>query len=419
MVRLCMSVLVVFALWSAAPVPAYAALTEGQIDSILLVLESFGAEESVIREVEIALRGDSYNCTFTHTLYRGVRDETTAGEVSRVQSFLSVEPVSGYYGPITEGAVQVFQAARGVVSSGTPETTGFGVVGPKTRAKLKEVCETQNTETSAGTSSGSTQQGSSSTNQGTGAGSESDTAQTSGQSSTGAGSSATNGSTSTGSNSGSSGTNAGVSTSEGNTLAQEAYRNELRQEVYTVGLVQGVSPNDLAEIDLFLASLPTLEVASSTIVSTSSSSTTTATTSSSSNTSAGTGNTSTSNSGLSTALSSILSSLLQSVFSSALSNALSGTTLRDFGTPRVISVLPCPCSGNVLITMQPTGPDYVTALTYTPGTQAYQSYNIPTIGQSLLGKYTPVGLCMVPNSFGCSPVPNNGNITSFVGSSVQ
>jgi peptidoglycan hydrolase-like protein with peptidoglycan-binding domain len=44
--------------------------------------------------------------------------------------------ISGYYGSLTEQAVEAFQAKYGIISYGTPDTTGYGVVGPKTRVKL-------------------------------------------------------------------------------------------------------------------------------------------------------------------------------------------------------------------------------------------------------------------------------------------
>lgn len=76
---------------------------------------------------------------FEHTLRQGM----DTPEVKRLQKLLagdtSLYPegmVTGYFGPLTEKAVQRFQAKYGIVSSGTPETTGFGFVGPKTRAKL-------------------------------------------------------------------------------------------------------------------------------------------------------------------------------------------------------------------------------------------------------------------------------------------
>jgi peptidoglycan hydrolase-like protein with peptidoglycan-binding domain len=68
-------------------------------------------------------------------------------DVSSLQTFLAQDPsvypeamVTGYFGPLTEKAVQRWQAKYGVVSSGTPDSTGFGVVGPKTRAAIQSRC---------------------------------------------------------------------------------------------------------------------------------------------------------------------------------------------------------------------------------------------------------------------------------------
>ena len=44
--------------------------------------------------------------------------------------------VTGYFGSLTQAAVQRFQVAQGIVSSGTPTTTGYGHVGPATIARL-------------------------------------------------------------------------------------------------------------------------------------------------------------------------------------------------------------------------------------------------------------------------------------------
>ncbi len=53
----------------------------------------------------------------------------------RAQGYLSSAP-TGYFGPLTERAVQGFQCDQNIVCSGTPATTGFGSVGPKTRARI-------------------------------------------------------------------------------------------------------------------------------------------------------------------------------------------------------------------------------------------------------------------------------------------
>lgn len=76
---------------------------------------------------------------FTKLLKVGVKD----AEVTMLQEKLAMDStiypeglVTGYFGSLSQAAVQKFQAKNGVVSSGTPETTGYGLVGPATRAKL-------------------------------------------------------------------------------------------------------------------------------------------------------------------------------------------------------------------------------------------------------------------------------------------
>ncbi|MBI2612245.1 peptidoglycan-binding protein [Candidatus Kaiserbacteria bacterium] len=83
----------------------------------------------------------------TNNLYVDIDDSESDGEVSQLQTFLaqdfSVYPearVTGYFGPATERAVKRWQTGNGVVSRGTPDTTGYGAVGPKTRAALARGC---------------------------------------------------------------------------------------------------------------------------------------------------------------------------------------------------------------------------------------------------------------------------------------
>lgn len=80
---------------------------------------------------------------FTRTMQLGSR----GADVSELQEFLAQDPtvypealVTGYFGQLTVNAVQRWQAIHGVVTSGTPLTTGYGVVGPKTRAEIAESC---------------------------------------------------------------------------------------------------------------------------------------------------------------------------------------------------------------------------------------------------------------------------------------
>lgn len=75
----------------------------------------------------------------TNQLDFGARGE----DVTEVQSYLSTNPnlypsgrVTGYFGSLTQEATQKFQIEEGIVSSGNPETTGFGRVGPITMSRL-------------------------------------------------------------------------------------------------------------------------------------------------------------------------------------------------------------------------------------------------------------------------------------------
>lgn len=67
--------------------------------------------------------------------------------VSRLQRFLARDPgvypettVNGTYGPQTEVAVKRWQVKFNVVTSGTPESTGFGVAGSRTIAAMIPQC---------------------------------------------------------------------------------------------------------------------------------------------------------------------------------------------------------------------------------------------------------------------------------------
>ena len=71
----------------------------------------------------------------TRSFGLGSSDSTTGGEVSRLQRFLAQDKtlypegvVNGYFGKLTERAVQRWQAKNKLVSSGTPATTGYGWV---------------------------------------------------------------------------------------------------------------------------------------------------------------------------------------------------------------------------------------------------------------------------------------------------
>lgn len=80
---------------------------------------------------------------YADTLNRQLQVGMSGSDVSSLQTFLAQDStlypeglVTGYYGQLTMSAVQRFQARNGIVSSGTPASTGYGRVGPTTRAAI-------------------------------------------------------------------------------------------------------------------------------------------------------------------------------------------------------------------------------------------------------------------------------------------
>lgn len=78
---------------------------------------------------------------------RVLKKGMSGDDVTRLQTFLSADPaiypegtVSGFFGSATERAVQKWQARYKIVQSGTPSSTGYGVVGPRTASLMALQC---------------------------------------------------------------------------------------------------------------------------------------------------------------------------------------------------------------------------------------------------------------------------------------
>lgn len=167
---------------AVATADSHAQLTDAQMQALVTLLSAFGVDQNTISNVESVLsgnstsnsgvtrgapgpvnapnvptgptafgnvgtttshddRGDHQEFCFApdHNLAPRSTDDQTDGEVSKLQQFLGVEP-SGFFGSTTQAAVQQWQMMRGIIASGSPETTGFGGVGPKTRDDIKVNC---------------------------------------------------------------------------------------------------------------------------------------------------------------------------------------------------------------------------------------------------------------------------------------
>jgi peptidoglycan hydrolase-like protein with peptidoglycan-binding domain len=165
-------------------------LSETQIQAVLNLLSSFGAQDSVVSNVESSLRGRGHNgdaprpprpnfgtSTDSHMgsstedhmgrpdvppglaknnfpgasacglLMRNLRRGSSGDDVHQLQNFLlnsgdlDTGTTTGFFGEKTERALQNWQARMGVANSGDANSTGFGALGPKTRMIMMMKCK--------------------------------------------------------------------------------------------------------------------------------------------------------------------------------------------------------------------------------------------------------------------------------------
>jgi len=122
--------------------PTFAQTTDvaAQIQALLAQVKALQAQ---IAQLQGQPASTNACISLSYNLYADQTDARTNGEVTKLQQFLaqdsSIYPaglITGYFGPMTETAVQHWQARSGVVSSGSPGSTGYGYVGPRTRAAM-------------------------------------------------------------------------------------------------------------------------------------------------------------------------------------------------------------------------------------------------------------------------------------------
>jgi peptidoglycan hydrolase-like protein with peptidoglycan-binding domain len=114
---------------------------KAQIQSLLNQIDALQQQLSgLTSDTSITTSTSSNSCpNLYRSLYRGAR----GSDVASLQRFLrstgdfTYPEITNYYGSATERAVQNWQARNAVVSSGNAGSTGYGVVGPRTRAALQ------------------------------------------------------------------------------------------------------------------------------------------------------------------------------------------------------------------------------------------------------------------------------------------
>jgi len=176
---------VIFAIllaWAVLPNPARAdGLTDAQTQAVLNLLSTFGTGQTVLANVQLALKGASREdilkamgagiasssnpglrpaigsttpnwqmgsstpgmcMPIAHRLERG----SVGPDVSKLQAMLEQTgdlkeaSTTGYFGSTTEAALKAWQARQGIVTGGDKDTTGFGAAGPQTRDALLSNC---------------------------------------------------------------------------------------------------------------------------------------------------------------------------------------------------------------------------------------------------------------------------------------
>ncbi len=143
-----------------------ASLTSIQVNAVTNLLQAFGADPATIASVQSVLEGTTASSTTMippstggvsmpsisgcATIPSNLQIGSSGEDVSRLQSFLSKDGniypqglVTGYFGTDTQEAVQRWQMLQGIVATGTPQSTGYGVVGPRTRSEMDKEMEVE------------------------------------------------------------------------------------------------------------------------------------------------------------------------------------------------------------------------------------------------------------------------------------
>lgn len=120
-----------------------------QIQSILARIAELKTVLTTLQDAPAgAAPAPSLCFSLSRTLSRGSGGE----DVKDLQNFLIKEGMlaegntTGYFGPLTEAAVRAWQSAHGIVASGDATSTGFGIVGPKTRIAMLAGCASPQNE---------------------------------------------------------------------------------------------------------------------------------------------------------------------------------------------------------------------------------------------------------------------------------
>lgn len=128
---------------SAATAEELAAQIQALLNQVTALQQQTGSAQTTTSTAAAAGAG-VLECPYTS---RVLKKGSTGADVTRLQQFLATDPaiypdaqITGYYGALTEAAVKRFQCKNKLVCDGTPESTGYGVTGPRTASLLALQC---------------------------------------------------------------------------------------------------------------------------------------------------------------------------------------------------------------------------------------------------------------------------------------
>lgn len=120
--------------------------TPSQSIQIAQLMQLIAQLQAQLAQMQVGGSGNGQCIQLSRALFLGVSDNETEGDVSKLQQFLTKTghytfgKPTGFFGPATQIALQSWQKSNGIVSSGSPETTGYGVTGPSTRSTMARGC---------------------------------------------------------------------------------------------------------------------------------------------------------------------------------------------------------------------------------------------------------------------------------------
>jgi|GEM_PF-1157030 PKD repeat protein len=118
---------------------------QAEIQSLLSQINQLQPQTQTQVQSQIQTAPTTQSASTCPQLYRSLSLGASGSDVANLQEFLLQSGdfsanVTGYFGPITQAAVQQWQSAHGIVSGGDAASTGFGVVGPHTIAAIAQSC---------------------------------------------------------------------------------------------------------------------------------------------------------------------------------------------------------------------------------------------------------------------------------------